>query len=66
MQNVSKNPTKAEIAEIISRSEHTAAKWLKDSSNSDMYFWPAEKHQHAHVAAHFGVEDYTKGIAVND
>jgi len=47
MQNVSKNPTKAEIAEIISKSEHTAAKWLKDSGNGDMYFWPAEKHQHA-------------------
>lgn len=66
MQNVSKNPTKAVIAEIISKSEHTAAKWLKDSGNGDMYFWPAEKHQHAQVAAHFGVEDYTKGIAVND
>ncbi len=66
MQDVAKNPPKEVIADLISKSEHTAAKWLKDSSTGDMYFWPAEKHQHAHVAAHFGIADYTKGIAVND
>lgn len=66
MPNVAKNPTKTAIDELIKESEHTAAKWLKDSGTGDMYYWPAEKHQHAHVAAHFGIEEYTKGIAVND
>ena len=66
MKNVEKNPSKDKIAELIGMSEHTAAKWLKDSSNDDMYFWPAELYQHAHVAAQFGIANYTKGIAVND
>lgn len=66
MQSVEKNPPKAKIVELISKSEHTAAKWLKDSSNGDTYYWPAELYQHAHVAAQFGIEDYTKGLAVND
>ena len=66
MQNVAKNPTKAAIVELIKASEHTAAKWLKDSGTGDMYYWPAEKYQHAHVAEYFGIKDYTKGIAVDD
>lgn len=66
MEGVSKNPTKAVIAGIIKASEHTAAKWLKDTATGDMYYWPAEKYQHAHVAAAFAVQDYSKGIATLD
>lgn len=66
MEGVSKNPTKAVIAGIIQASEHTAAKWLKDKATGDMYYWPAEKYQHAHVAAEHGIADYTKGLATLD
>lgn len=61
-----KNPTKAVIVEIINASEHKAAKWLKDMATGDMYYWPAEDDQHAHVAALYGVLDYSKGLATLD
>lgn len=66
MDGVTKNPTKTETAAIVRASEHTAAKWLKDSATGDMYYWPAEKYQHAHVAQFYQVLDYTKGIATID
>lgn len=66
MKFVEKNPTPTDIARIINSSEHTAAKWLKDSVTGDSFYWPAEKYQHAHVAATFKVEDYTKGLATLD
>jgi len=62
MEHIAKNPTKAEIAGVIKSSEYTMAKWLKDSATGDIYCWPAEKYQHAHVAAAFSVEEYTKGF----
>lgn len=66
MDGVVKNPTKATIAEIIRSSEHTAAKWLKDTTTGDMYYWSAEVYQHAAVAAAMKVADYTKGLATLD
>lgn len=66
MDGVAKNPTKAATAEIIRSSGHTAAKWLKDTATGDMYYWPAEMYQHAHVAKAFQVLDYTKGLATLD
>lgn len=61
-----RNPSKDEIKALIAQSEHKAAKWLKDSATGDTYFWPAEIHQHAEVARALKIEDYTKGIAVDD
>ena len=66
MDDVAKNPTKDEITKIIQSSEHTMAKWLKDTTTDDMYYWAAEKYQHAHVAYAFKIEDYTKGFATLD
>jgi hypothetical protein len=66
MDGVAINPPRSQVVEIIKSSEHTAAKWLKHTATGDMYYWPAEKYQHAHVAATFMVEDYTKGLATLD
>ena len=63
---ISINPTQEDIKEIISRSESKTAKWLRDSKTGDAYYWVAEKCTHAKVAGHAKVEEYTKGIAVND
>lgn len=59
-----KNPTPDEIAEIINSSEHKAAKWIKDTSTGDVWYWPAEVRFHRDAAASVGVEDYEKGMAV--
>lgn len=61
-----RNPTKQEVKALIEQSEHKAAKWLKDSATGDTYYWPAEIYQHAAVAAAMKIEDYTKGLAVDD
>ena len=61
-----KNPTKDEIETIIGKSEHKAAKWLKDALTGDTYYWPAEIYQHAVVAAAMKVKTYDKGIATLD
>lgn len=66
MQNVSKNPTKAVIAEIISKSEHTAAKWLKDSGTSTCTSG-LPRNTNMPKLQRISLEDYnSKGIAVND
>ena len=61
-----RNATKAEVKALIAQSEHKAAKWLKDAVTGDMYHWPAEAYQHAAVASALKIEDYSKGIAVED
>ena len=61
-----RNPTKEEIKSLIDQSEHKAAKWLKDSATGDIYYWPAEIYQHMAVASALKIEDYTKGLAVDD
>lgn len=61
-----KNPTDAQISVIISRSEHQAAKWLKDLDTGDLYFWEAEKAFHKHIADSLHISSFDKGIAVND
>jgi len=61
-----RNATKAELKALIDQSEHKAAKWLKDTATGDTYYWPAEAYQHAAVACALKIENYTKGIAVED
>jgi hypothetical protein len=61
-----RNPTTAEVKAMIAESEHKAAKWLKDTSTGDIYYWPAEIYQHMAVAYALKINDYTKGLAVDD
>lgn len=61
-----RNPTNQEIKALINQSANKAAKWLKDTATGDIYYWPAEIYQHAAVATALKIEDYTKGLAVDD
>ncbi len=61
-----RNPTPAEVKGMIDQSEHRAAKWLKDTSTGDTYYWPAEIYQHMAVAYALKIADFTKGLAVDD
>ena len=59
-----KNPSQEEMAAIIARSKHDAAKWLKDAATSDVYYWPADEAFHQQVADMLGISKFDKGIAV--
>ena len=61
-----RNATKEEVKALIDQSEHKAAKWLKDATTGDIYYWPAEIYQHAAVASAMKIADYTKGLATLD
>lgn len=60
------NPPPEGIRQIISKSAHLAAKWIKDSATGEIWYWPAEESQHAAVAAFVGISDYSKGIAITE
>lgn len=66
MDDVLKNPTREQIASILSASEQGAAKWLKDPDIGNIYYWPAESHQHMEVAYWLQLRGYTKGIVLQD
>lgn len=61
-----RNPTDSAIAEIITRSEHKAAKWIKDLDTGDIYYWEAEKAFHQQIADTLHIGHFDKGFAVND
>jgi hypothetical protein len=50
-----KNPTDAEIRQIIASSKHKAARRLEDQRNGDVWVWPAEDATHAEAAVKLGV-----------
>ena len=63
---LAKTPTSEKSAEIISRSKHHAAKLIKDLDTGDLYYWPAEEKFHRQIAEKMSVDQYDKGIAVDE
>lgn len=60
------NPPPEGIKRIIEASDHHAAKWIKDKSTGEIWYWPAEAAQHASIAKSVGITDYEKGIAITE
>lgn len=60
---VSKNPNEDKIRELCGKSEHNAAKWIKDTETGDFYYWPASDLQHVQMAKQLHIETFEKGIA---
>lgn len=60
--SISMNPSKESIARTIAKSEHKAAKWIRDPATGDVYYWAAEKAQHEEIARMLKLADYEKGI----
>ena len=63
---VSSNPTPQEIAIIISQSKHLAAKWIREESSGNLWYWPAEQATHTSVAHMVGAVEYSKGISIKE
>lgn len=53
--NARKNPSKAEIVDIINRSRSKSARRIEDPRNGDLWYWPFEENTHAEGAEHLGV-----------
>lgn len=50
-----RNPTEAELAELIRSSRHDAARRIVDPRNDDVWCWRAEEATHAEGAGKLGV-----------
>lgn len=60
------NPSEPEIKHIIFASDQKAAKWIRNNSNGDTFYWAAELSIHANMACVLSIQDYEKGIATLD
>lgn len=57
-----KNPSEERIQWLIQQSDMQAAKWLKDTEDGQLYYWPANWKTHAQIADELLIKDYDKGI----
>ena len=61
------NPSEEQIKTLVALSKIKAAKWLKDRKNGDLWYWPADHFDtHAKIAKSLNINDYEKGVAVQD
>lgn len=60
------NPSESEIRQIIVASDQKAAKWIRNKSNGDIFYWAAELSIHANMAGVLSIQDYEKGLATLD
>ena len=59
---ITQDPTEEKIQELIKLSEMKAAKWLKDTEDGHIYYWPDNWTTHAQMADQLQIKDYEKGI----
>lgn len=60
--NILQNPSEEKIQELIQQSEMKAANWLRDLETDDLFYWPADRAQHASVASELALVNWEKGV----
>lgn len=50
-----RNPTAEQVASLVARSRHRAARRIVDPATGDEWYWPAELATHAEGAAKLGI-----------
>lgn len=59
---LTRDPTEEKIEWLIHQSDQKAAKWLKDSEDGHIYYWPASWTTHAQMADKLQIKEYEKGV----